>query len=563
VSEPAEGRTIERLGLAGLLLVTLIVWILQFQPFDLPNNDYPSFEVTARAFAAGELPARFQRMPILPGLMALLAPVLPGPHPYLTAALVLNLAFSLALLVALYALAERLLGRGALLVPALFSASNQFHSMGLQPLVEPSLGFFVVMAIGLCARRSPWQYAAAGAAALSRYEAALLIGVLGLVNWLGDRAFLRHFVPAVLAGVPFLVWLALGAVGGSGATWYVGEMEGAGFSATPNFFLTALKEPLRGLLGSGASGWTLFALAAGAPIALGVASGARRFPREAAAMLLTFGLAVATIVVFGIDKGRYAYAYQWIPLFFLAAGLLWLLDVSTLARLARLPRAALTTAAVAAAAAALFLLQGGTRRLIDSPAAEALALDLVWAAAALAAVALALILRARTAGPALRSAALVAALVGLLVSVPLVAEGMRVKRKEQYKILWGNHGVVLAADWVRDHARDEDRFVVLHKRHYLHRTGMPPERFAALMSLEATSLDEVPAEMRAKGLTHLIVTWRKPPRQAIDDFYERKFKWFLIDPLLRGETVAGLTLVATLPLPEHLERPPVRIYRVE
>ena len=73
--------------------------------------------------------------------------------------------------------AARSLGRGALLVPVLFAGTAQFHGTGLQPLVEPSLCFFVVLAFVLFQRRSAWQYAAAAAAAMSRYEAAALLPI--------------------------------------------------------------------------------------------------------------------------------------------------------------------------------------------------------------------------------------------------------------------------------------------------------------------------------------------------------------------------------------------------
>jgi hypothetical protein len=68
--------------------------------------------------------------------------------------------------------------------------------------------------------------------------------------------------------------------------------------------------------------------------------------------------------------------------------------------------------------------------------------------------------------------------------------------------------------------------------------------------------------MRARGLSYLVATWRKPVAQAIDQVYERKFKWFLVDPFAEGKPVPGFEHVAALPLPEHLEHPPVQIYRL-
>jgi hypothetical protein len=50
--------------------------------------------------------------------------------------------------------------------------------------------------------------------------------------------------------------------------------------------------------------------------------------------------------------------------------------------------------------------------------------------------------------------------------------------------------------------------------------------------------------------------------QAIDRVYERKFKWFLVDPFDEGGPVPGFEHVASLPLPAHLGAPPVQIYRL-
>lgn len=549
----------ERVLLLVLVAVTAGVWAVQFEPFALPNNDYSTFEATAESLAAGELPHRFQRMPILPGLMAALAPAMPGPHPYLRAALAWNFLFSLGLLVVLHLLAERTLGAGAILVPVLFAGTNQFHSMGLQPLVEPSLGFFLVAAFLLCRLRSPWQYAAAGAAALSRYEAAFALAALGLVNWLAERRFWRHLCLAVAGGLPFLAWLGAGALRGSGAAWYFEEVEGVG--AAPHFLVTALREPLRGWWPDDPVSALAFAAAVGVPVALGVREGMRRFPRESFAMLLYVALSVATVVAFGIDKGRYAYATQWIPLLFLAAGLCLPLAASPSGLLGSLGRR--TRIALLGAGACALLLLGAlaVARMTADPHLPAVGLDLLWTAVALALAFASLLRAARTSGLPGTLAAL-AALPALLVAVPLLGAGMHTKAQEQYKIRWGNHGIVLAAAWARDHLAADERAVVLHKKHYVYRTGWPGDRFVSLGSLDAEDPGALAPEMRARGLTWLFATWRKPPAQPIDDVYERKYKWYLVDAFARGEPVAGFEHVASLALPEHLGLPPVQIYRV-
>ncbi|HVH06516.1 MAG TPA: hypothetical protein VNE71_11010, partial [Myxococcota bacterium] len=228
--------------LTALLCTALLaVWVAQYRFFFLPNNDYATFEVVAKSFGRLELPGNFQRLPLLPAAMALLAPLVPSRHPELDAALAINLACALATLPLLALLAARTVGRGALLVPVLFAGSTQLHAQALQPLVEPSLGACVVLAFLLFAARSPWQYAAAGAAALSRYEAAALLAIFAVANALEGRRALRHFALAALAGVPFAAWLALGALGGSGAAFYAADMERMGFTPAPHVVATLLK----------------------------------------------------------------------------------------------------------------------------------------------------------------------------------------------------------------------------------------------------------------------------------------------------------------------------------
>lgn len=567
MSEPAAGRTApsraELVGLTLLVLATLLYWSAQYRPFTLPNNDYASFANTAAKFAEGALPRGFQRGPLLPALMALLGPLMPEPHPHLHAALVLNIAFSLGTLVLLYLFARPLLGAGALLVPTLFAATSQFHSMGLQPLVEPSLGFFVVLAFVLFQRGSAWQYAAAGLAALSRNETAVLFPVLFLSNWASDRRLLRHAALAALGGVPMFAWLALGASRRSaGGNFYTSFADEMGFTPAPQFLRTCLKEPFRGWFtdepGIGMLG---FALAVGLPLLAGVVTACRRFPREAFALLGTWLGCVTLIVGFGIDKGRYVYPTQWITLFFFAAGLLVLARWAA-RRLDALPVAVLRGLAGSGALGWLLVLRGGGLRLAAQFHVHPLALDFAFAVVLLALCAAALPRGARGAShvPS-RAAATAAGVLALISMTPVVFGGLKSFVSDQHKIYFGNHGITLASAWLAEHLPPGEGALVIHEKHY--RFLVPePDRFVGMHRLRAVGAQELAAEMRERGLTHLVATWRKPVRQPSDEVYERQFKWYLLDPFTAGAPVPGFELVATLPQPEHLKKPPVQIYRL-
>lgn len=563
---PPESSAVEAALAWVLALATLAFWAPQLAFFPLPNNDFATFEAVARSFSRLELPNTFQRLPLLPAAMALLAGALPGKHALLHAALALNAVLAIATLPLLQRFAARCLGRGALLVPVLFAGSAQFHGQGLQPLVEPSLGFFVVLAFVGFQRRAGWQYAAAAAAALSRYEAVLLLPLFAVWNAREDRRLRHHALAAAAGALPFAVWAAAGALRGSGAAFYAADMERMGFSPAPHVLATLLKECFRGF-------WTnapgpdlpVFLALAATPTALGVALGLRRFPREATALLAYLAATLAVIVLLGIDKARYVYPVLWVPILFFATGLLGALTLAARG-LAALPGPAVAAALAAALALGALFASDGLLELARAPHdVVPLAVDLAYAAVlgALAAAALALALSAGTSrSPASARAAGTAFVAGLALALPLLLGGLTGRAAEQRKILFANESVVVSAAWLAANLGPEGRAVVMHRQHYLFLTDFEPARFVGFFDLEADDSDALAAEMRSRGLTHVVATWRKPVAQAIDRVYERKFKWFLVDPFAHGEPVPGFEHVAALPLPAHLEQPPVQIYRL-
>ena len=142
--------------LAAICALLSLLWAAQYHPFVFPNADYHSFERIASSFAAGEWPNQWKRGPILPGMMTLLAPLMPGRHPALHAALLLNLAFSLGSVALLFRLGARTAGPAAGALAALLLGTSSVHQvMALQPLVEPSLGLWVLLAFVLLQARSP------------------------------------------------------------------------------------------------------------------------------------------------------------------------------------------------------------------------------------------------------------------------------------------------------------------------------------------------------------------------------------------------------------------------
>lgn len=559
----AAGRSlpVERLLALGLALGCVAYWAAQWQPFVLPNNDYYSFERLAREIASGSFPSSFKRMPVFPALMALGAPFAPGPHPYLQAALAWNMALSAGQLLLLHWMAERWIGRGAIVATALLAANVQFHVMALDALVEPTLGFFVLLSFALLLARSRWQYAAAALAALCRYEIAALAAVLFLVNLAWERRFWRHALPAGLAVVPCFAW-ALGGVltGGGGSGFYLELMEGMGFTPATDFLVRVVKEPFAGWYQSRLVPlFFVFLVAVPVPIAVGAVRAGRRSPRDAVALGAFLAITTGAVVAFGISKARYVYPGSWILLLWFAMGALhlagWLRGVAAewLPGALRLP---------AGAGAALALAAFGYRSLellAREGHAVPFALDLAFAGVAVLVGAVGV---ARGVGR--RPFAGAAALGALALIVPVQAGGIARKERIVFEMAQANASAAVLARWIERHMEPDETLLTLHSSQV--RFLAPGVRSAQLRSygsLRAETLEELAREMRAEGIEYAAYTWRKPVQTPSDAVYYRDLKTWLAEQFAFDRPLPGFEPVATLEVPVAFDRPPVRIYRLE
>ena len=547
-------------GLLALLCVgVLVYWAFQYHPFVLPNNDYYSFASQAEQLGRFEPPLHYKRMPIFPALMGWLAPVLPGPHSILNAALVWNQAFSIGSLVLLFVFARRSIGAGAILLPTLVATTPQFHAMGLQPLVEPSLGFFVVAAFVAFQRSSGWQWVFAFLAALSRYEAAMLIPALFLAGGWRDGGWRPKFLAAVAAGSGVTIWLGLGMLAGSGGSSYLDLMEGMGFQPAPGFFLRSLSEPFGGWFSDRPVFWLPFAGAVLLPIAAGIREGfaTRRF--ETAALLGFAGLCATTIVFFGIDKARYVYPTQWIWIH------LWVVGALALGRqTATWLRARPTPLAWAAAGLGLALAAAGVvvfaGRMAEEPSAVPRALEAAWLGFALALTGgfLALAVRAGA-----RDAAAVAVACGLgLAMTPIHAGGVLGKQIAGHKIQHTNRSAWRLAHWLAANRHVDDVVLVLPRTHILHLTSIPEDALLRFANFEAESLEELHPRLVERGVTLVAYTDRGAPQNPAQGHYYRLHHVALAEWFADGDPLPGFELVATLALPDELEERPVQVYRV-
>ncbi len=549
----------ERFALLFLCALTLAAWVVQYHPFLLPNNDYYSFERLARSLAAFELPGEYKRLPAFPAVMALASPLMPEPHRELHAALVTNAGFALATLALLFVYARRAMGEGAILVPLLFATTVQFHVMGLQPLVEPSLGFFVVLTFVLHQRRSPWQYAAAFVVGLGRAEAATLAPILFFLNWREDGRFWRHAILGALASTGLLAWTALGAFLGKGQSFYLELMEGMGWRPEPAFALRALRESFAFLNVSSPLLLALGLLLVGVPIAFGVASGLRRFRRDALLMLCFFGVATAVVAAFGVNKARYAYPVLWIPLLFCAHGLVRLCDGATQQLARRLPESAgpaLLGAAclVWAGVLAFWMSVLGGRPSLALPALDA--------GYVLACVGIAVWALLRNASPptVLRRTA---AFIALAFLSSAMVSGVARKKLELHEVYHANYASWTLAHWLEENLGPDERIIVLSRKHILHLVDLPKDRLGSFAKVKAEDPAGLAAYMRDDGYELVVWTHRGDVTNRSAAYYHRRLGVALAEAFRDGAVVPGFQHVATLPVPEEADSSDVQVYRLQ
>jgi hypothetical protein len=533
------------------------LWSAEYRPFVFPNNDFYSFRRAAWSFEAGELPRSLKRGPILPGVMAALAPAIPGTKRELHAALLANLVFSLVLFAALWRFAARTWPAAAPSFGVLLATTPVLHTMALQPLVEPSLGCFVALAfLGLRAR-SPWQYAAAGAAALSRPEAATLLAVLAAANALAEGRWQRHLALAALAAVPFLAWNALGALGGSGPATYLALREGFGTSA-PLYLAMLPKELFFGWWGQGALALLVFAGVVIAPWGFGAWHGFRTAPREAGAMLAWLALSCAVVVLYGVGKARYLHPVAWVPLLCFAIGIAELAPRGARALSEHAAPGARRALCGIAGALALGALLWRGALLARSEPALGLVPDLVFAA--LAVLCLAGTCAALASGRG--AAGVAAALLAFAASAPIALGGVQRKGELLGAIHDFDYPAWPAAEWLRDHLAPGERAAVLPYSQVKFAADLPAERVISFRRFEAESLAELRAEMERRGVTHAVYTWRRPPESEAERFYARRRKEHLAALFASGAPLPGFVHVATLPAPARPTYPPTQIYRL-
>ncbi|HEX2483853.1 MAG TPA: hypothetical protein VHQ66_01045, partial [Myxococcota bacterium] len=93
-------------------------------------------------------------------------------------------------------------------------------------------------------------------------------------------------------------------------------------------------------------------------------------------------------------------------------------------------------------------------------------------------------------------------------------------------------------------------------------TGLPRERVLSFSSFDAADLAALREEMRRRGVTHAVYTWRREARTEAERFYDRRRRVDLAAAFGSGGPVEGFAHVATLPAAPRLGQPPAQVYRL-
>jgi len=207
--------------------------ILYFGHLAVPNPDFTAFVHAGRRILSFHLPSSYKRAPVLGMLQVILSYFVGGRHPDLTAGWLLNAILHPFIVVLLWLVGKRVVGRAALWIAAVAAINPWGIYLLSEPIVETTLLFFVLLTFYFIFRRSRWCYLFASITSMVRYEGAVLILSAFVMDVIycrkrGER--LMGLVYAAAASVPLGLWM-LGTVlsrQGLGSTHYLKQLEISG-----------------------------------------------------------------------------------------------------------------------------------------------------------------------------------------------------------------------------------------------------------------------------------------------------------------------------------------------
>jgi hypothetical protein len=541
----------EWLVVSTLCAVCLVYWLLHYHQFFVPPVDTQEFLDLSREMWSLKAPTYYKRMPLFPFVIGLVGKLIPAREPELEAALSLNILFSGASLVFLYLVARKMIGWAAIVPLCFLAASNLTHNMAGQPLVEPIMGLTLLLSLWLFQRKSRWQYLALFFAALTRYENSALIAIFFILNWIDGKKFWKPLLLSAAASSGFLFWMLLSALHhGSGTNPYVSQMARQGWVANPDFAWRFVE------VSFAEWGAPVLAVAALAGLALSW----QQCRRESLAIFSYAVLYVGAHVAFGANRSRYAYPILWVLPLYVATCLSAALGLAR-SRLCDRWRGWMSwsLAGVAALAAAGSLLYAFRKLDAERGLRHAAVYVTLAGAIPLVAASYAAALLRR---PAWAAAALALGLVAL--AAPAAGRGVDRHAKDSWAHYYRRYGSYRAGRWLEENLTPGQNALAPHASLVAICGKLKPERVLAFSQLESRTMEDLPAELRRKGVAYVVFTRYKLPAKGDPRHARlvRRYRPEFLDHFEKGEPVPGFEHVLTIEIPKRARRKNAQIYRV-
>jgi len=199
-----SGRAGAEYAAVGLLVALGLVYSLHFlRHFVFPNPDFAAFLEIGRSWLRFQIPYTMKRAPLFSVITALAGSFFSSPDRHLFGAELYNCFMLPAVMVLIYIIGRKFLGKAAVWVALLACISPWMVRMSSQPLAELTL-VALFAATCLCIRNHiKWAYLFAMLGSIARWDMAGLIPAVALVDMIRNRKWFKTIILTVLASIPF------------------------------------------------------------------------------------------------------------------------------------------------------------------------------------------------------------------------------------------------------------------------------------------------------------------------------------------------------------------------
>lgn len=202
--EPERSKRLAEYVAVGLLVVLGLTYSLHFlRHFVFPNSDFVAFLEIGRSWLHFQIPYTMKRAPLFSVITALVGNFFSSPDHNLFGTELYNAIMFPTVMVLIYIIGRKFLGRAAVWVALLACISPWMVRMSSQPLAELTL-VALFAATCICVRTHiNWAYLFAMLGSIARWDMAGLIPAVALVDLIRNRKWFKTIIMTALASIPF------------------------------------------------------------------------------------------------------------------------------------------------------------------------------------------------------------------------------------------------------------------------------------------------------------------------------------------------------------------------